>query len=68
MKMQTDGPQTRADTRLRALNAQESSREQREKNGGMRAGNSDFGRGVLKRPRRNPPANTGVPGKKNPNR
>lgn len=50
--MQTDGPQTRADTRLRALNAQEGSREQREKTGGMRARNGDFGRGVLKRPRR----------------
>ena len=51
-KMQTDGSQTRADTRLRALNAQEGSREQREKNAGMRAWNGDFGRGVLKRPRR----------------
>jgi hypothetical protein len=31
------------------LNAQEGSREQREKNGGMRAWNGDFPRGVLKR-------------------
>ena len=48
-KKQTDGPQTRANTRLQALNAQEGSREQREKNGGMRAWNGDFRRGVLKR-------------------
>ncbi len=34
MKMQTDGQKTRADTRLWALNAQEDSREQREKSGG----------------------------------
>ncbi len=50
--MQTDGQQIRADTRLRALNAQEGSREQREKTGGVRARNGDFGRGVLKRLRR----------------
>lgn len=43
-KKQTDGPQTRANTRLRALNAQEGSREQREKSGGMRAWNGDFRR------------------------
>ncbi len=48
-KKQTDGPQTRANTRLRTLNAQEGNREQREKNGGMRAWNGNFGRGVLKR-------------------
>ena len=47
--MQTDALQTRANPRLRALNAQEGSREQREKNGGMRAWNGDFRRGVLKR-------------------
>ena len=50
-KMQTDALQTRANPRLRALNAQEDSREQREKNGGMRAWYGDFRRGVLKRPR-----------------
>jgi hypothetical protein len=50
-KKQTDGPQTRVNPRLRALNAQEGSREQREKNGGMRARNGYFRRGVLKRPR-----------------
>ena len=44
-------PETRANPRLRALNAQEGSREQREKNGGMHAENDDFRRGVLKRPR-----------------
>jgi len=33
------------------LNAQEGSREQREKNGGKCAGNGNFGRCVLKRPR-----------------
>ncbi len=49
--MQTDALQTRANPRLRALNAQEGSREQREKNGGMRAWNGDFRRGLLKRPR-----------------
>jgi len=31
------------------MSAQEGSREQREKNGGMRAWNGDFRRGVLKR-------------------
>ena len=50
-KKQTDGPQTRANARLPALNAQEGSREQREKNGGKRAWNGDFRRGVLKRTR-----------------
>src|SRR5690606_17193740 len=50
-KKQTDAMQTRANPRLRALNAQEGSREQREKNGGMRTWNGDFRRGVLKRPR-----------------
>ena len=48
-KKQTDGPQTRANTRLQALNAQEGSREQREKNGGKFAETDDFGRAVLKR-------------------
>jgi hypothetical protein len=33
------------------LNAQEGSREQREKNGGMHAENDDFRRCMLKRPR-----------------
>ncbi len=47
-KKQTDGPQTRVNPRLRALNAQEGNREQREKNGGMRAWNGDFRRAVLK--------------------
>jgi hypothetical protein len=50
-KKQTNSPQTRANTRFRALNAQEGSREQREKNGGMRAWNGDIRRCVLKRPR-----------------
>ena len=50
-KKQTDGPQTRANTRLRALNAQEGNREQREKNGGMRAWNGDFPWAMLKRTR-----------------
>lgn len=50
-KKQTDGPQTRANTRLQALNAQEGSRKQREKNGGMRAEKGNFGRAMLKRPR-----------------
>ena len=49
--MQTDGLKTRANKRLRALNAQEASREQREKNGGKRAWNGDFRRDVLKRQR-----------------
>lgn len=49
--MQTDALQTRASPRLRALNAQEGSRERREKNGGMHAEKGNFGRGVLKRPR-----------------
>ncbi|MBB5019621.1 hypothetical protein HNQ59_002923 [Chitinivorax tropicus] len=49
--MQTDGPQTRANTRLRALNAQEGSREQREKNGGMRTWNGNFRWAMLKRTR-----------------
>ena len=48
-KKQTDGPQTSVNPRLRALNAQEGNREQREKNGGMRAWNGDFRRAVLKR-------------------
>jgi hypothetical protein len=48
-KKQTDGPQTRANTRLRALNAQEGNREQREKNGGKYAWNGDFRRAMLKR-------------------
>lgn len=48
-KKQTDGPQTRANKRLRALNAQEGRREQREKNGGKRAWNGDFRRAMLKR-------------------
>ena len=50
-KKQTDGPQTRANTRLRALNAQEGSREQREKKGEKSAGNGDFRRSMLKRTR-----------------
>ena len=50
-KKQTDGPQTRANTRLRALNAQEGSREQREKKGEKSAGNGDFRRAMLKRTR-----------------
>ena len=50
-KKQTDGPQTRADPPLRALNAQEGNREQKEKNGGMHAWNEDFWRSVLNRPR-----------------
>ena len=50
-KKQTDEPQTRANTRLQALNAQEGSREQRERNGRKCAGNGNFGRCVLKRPR-----------------
>jgi len=49
--MQTYALQTRANPRLQALNAQEGSREQTEKNGGMRAWNGDFRRRVLKRPR-----------------
>ena len=49
-KKQTDGAQTRANTRLLVLNAQEGSREQREKNARMRAWNGDFRRAVLKRP------------------
>jgi hypothetical protein len=48
-KKQTDGPQTRANPRLRALNAQEGSREQREKIGEKCAENGDFRRGMLKR-------------------
>ncbi|SCC93454.1 hypothetical protein THIX_30682 [Thiomonas sp. X19] len=35
-KKQTDGPQTRANTRLLALNAQEGSREQRKENPSVR--------------------------------
>ena len=50
-KTATSGSQPRVNPRLRALNAQEDSREQREKNGGMRAWNGNFRRGVLKRPR-----------------
>ena len=67
-KKQTDGPQTRANTRLQALNAQEGDREQREKNGGMRAWNGDFRRCVLKRQGPGNRANTGGTAKKNPNR
>lgn len=65
-KKQTDGPQTRANTRLRVLNAQEGSREQREKNGGIRAWNGDFRRSVLKRQGPGNRANTGGTGKKIP--
>ena len=50
-KKQTDGTQTRANTRLLALNAQEGRREQREKKGEKSAGNGDFRRAMLKRTR-----------------
>jgi hypothetical protein len=50
MKRQTDGPQTGTIARLRALDAQEGSREQREESGATCAGNDGFGRNVLKRP------------------
>jgi hypothetical protein len=66
-KKQTNSPQTRANTRFRALNAQEGSREQREKNGGMRAWNGDIRRRAQEAKAENR-ANTGVSGKKNPNR
>lgn len=48
--MQTDALPTRANPRLLVLNAQEDRREQREKNGGMRAWKGDFRRAMLKRP------------------
>lgn len=51
-KKQTGGPKASANARLRALYAQEGNSEQREKNGGMRAWNGDFGMGPVKRPRR----------------
>jgi hypothetical protein len=65
-KKQTHRPQARANTQLRALNAQEGSREQREKNGGMRAWNDDFRRAVLKRPRRETAPTLGERAKKIP--
>jgi hypothetical protein len=48
--MQTDGPQTRINTRSMVLNVQEANRERREKIGKRRARNGNFGRGVLRRP------------------
>lgn len=65
-KMQTDGPQTRTNTRLRALNTQEGSREQREKKGEKSAGNGDFRRGLLKRPRHGTAPTQGERAKKIP--
>ena len=50
------------------MNAQEVNGEQREKSGGKCAEADEFGRAVLKRQPPGNRANTGVSGKKNPNR
>ena len=66
-KKQTDGPQTRANTRLLALNAQEGSREQRESGRKVRR-ERRLPEGHAQEDTAGNLANTGGTGKKNPNR